>query len=88
MHDDDDCAQPSTSNSSDVKDSNRHSKFDRLVKKVGRKLLPRPCDTIFVPSAIQPCGYFQLFLLFCRLKSGCGVAQDVTSAILVRGAAS
>lgn len=54
MHDDDDCAQPSTSNSSDVKDSNRHSKFDRLVKKVGRKLLPRPCDTIFVPSAIQP----------------------------------
>ncbi|KAK5985691.1 hypothetical protein GCK32_015912 [Trichostrongylus colubriformis] len=51
---DDDASQPSTSCGYCPKDCNR-SKFDRLVKKVGRKLLPRPNDNIFVPSSISSC---------------------------------
>ncbi|KAK6730115.1 hypothetical protein RB195_006899 [Necator americanus] len=53
-----DASSPSTSSSSDhvqsIKDFNLR-KFDKLVKRMGRKLLPKPCDTIFVPSAIPSC---------------------------------
>uniref|UniRef100_A0A0K0D9G4 Transcription repressor n=1 Tax=Angiostrongylus cantonensis TaxID=6313 RepID=A0A0K0D9G4_ANGCA len=47
----DDPSQPSVSNTNHRKELNR-SRFDRFVKKVGQKLLPKPCDTIFVPSSI------------------------------------
>nr|CDJ81825.1 unnamed protein product [Haemonchus contortus] len=49
---DSDASEPSTSSASFTKDSNR-SKLDRLVKKVGRKLLPKAEDHIFVPSALS-----------------------------------
>ncbi|EYC04747.1 hypothetical protein Y032_0086g1967 [Ancylostoma ceylanicum] len=59
-------SNPSTSTSSDhlqsIKDFNLR-KFDKLVKKMGRKLLPKPCDTIFVPSAIPSCSFTFISLL-------------------------
>ncbi|VDL69048.1 unnamed protein product [Nippostrongylus brasiliensis] len=50
---DGDAPQPSTSHSSEAKDPTR-SKLDRLVKKVGRKLLPKSGENIFVPSTMSP----------------------------------
>ncbi|VDM56032.1 unnamed protein product [Angiostrongylus costaricensis] len=51
----DDPSQPSVSNTNHRKEMNR-SRFDRFVRKVGQKLLPKPCDTIFVPSSIASVG--------------------------------
>ncbi|WKX90726.1 hypothetical protein Q1695_009515 [Nippostrongylus brasiliensis] len=51
---DGDAPQPSTSHSSEAKDPTR-SKLDRLVKKVGGKLLPKSGENIFVPSTMSPC---------------------------------
>ncbi|CAJ0594422.1 unnamed protein product [Cylicocyclus nassatus] len=55
---DDEHSTPSTSSSSNhsqlIKEFNLR-KFDKLVKKMGRKLLHRPCDKTFVPSATPHC---------------------------------